>query len=266
MNARMMLKDEINAATLARRIEDATLNATAVREQLFYDGWLLRFAAESAKRMHSIHVMAPSSGMLDLDARLARCAQFYRQKGLPMMFRLTELGDNPSLDHEFSERGYTRSGETLVMVRRLDAPLDQNIVTPNGTPCVPLELAAFAAVLGRLKKSAESEIKAHARRLEVLVADELVRCINRMGEPIAVGLAVLEDDLVGVFDMAVATSHRRKGWGALLVCQLMADAAARGARYAYLQVDASNQAACRLYRQLGFQDMYTYWYRCAPSA
>jgi ribosomal protein S18 acetylase RimI-like enzyme len=34
-----------------------------------------------------------------------------------------------------------------------------------------------------------------------------------------------------------------------------------GARQAYLQVQADNEAARRLYRQFGFEERYMYWYR-----
>jgi len=271
MNARMdlqtMLKDDTHALDkhLAKRIESAALNATDEPEQQNYDGWLLRFSAESSKRMRSVHVIGSSNETQDLDVHLSYCKQQYEQKALPMAIRLTDLDDDQDLDHELAARGYVRSDETLVMARRLDTPLDSTLTTPNGTPCVTLDKEEFSETLGRLKRSEENDVKAHARRLKALTADVLPRCIKRTGDPIATGLAVLENDLVGVFDVAVASSHRRKGWGGLLVCQLMADAAGRGARYAYLQVDATNQIACRLWRRLGFQNLYTYWYRGAPS-
>jgi len=219
MNLRTMVNDDSQADMLARRIEKAAFNATAVPECVRYDGWLLRFADEPVKRLCSIYPIDPSCETLDLDARLAHCAQLYEQKGRPMAFRLTGLDDAQVLDQELAARGYSRRDETLVMARMLDAPLDPVVVTPHGTPCVNLDLAAFSETLGRIKNSSESHVNAHARRLSVLAADVLPRCIKRADEPIAVGLAVLEDDLVGVFDVAVATDGRCGGaWRA--VCLL----------------------------------------------
>lgn len=249
----------------ARRVEEAALNATAVREQLLYDGWLLRFASGQAKRMRSVSVIGPSRMEADLDVRLARCARLYEQHGQPLILRLTSLDEGPGLDAQLDARGYQRMGETLVMSRTLDDPLDKE-GAPGGTSCVALGDAAFAKVLGRLKSSSDVDVKAHAARLRNLVVGKLPRSIERAGAPIAAGLAVVEDELVGIFDVAVETAHRRKGWGGLLVCQLMAEAAASGARRAYLQVDADNLAACQLYERLGFHHLYTYWYRCAPPA
>jgi ribosomal protein S18 acetylase RimI-like enzyme len=38
-----------------------------------------------------------------------------------------------------------------------------------------------------------------------------------------------------------------------------------GARHAYLQVQAGNEPARRLYRPFGFEERYMYWYRGRPG-
>ena len=250
----------------AQGFEDASLNATAVQEQLLYDGWLLRFADVPAKRMRSINLVGSPTSELSLQDRLNRCQSLYQEKNLPLLFRLNSLGEGPQLDRQLDELGYVRSDETLVMGRSLDMPANAPAPSTSGAICQPIEPAAFADVLGQLKGSSEGAVQSHARRLQTLACQALPFCVERTGDPIAAGLVVIDDVFAGIYDVAVATSHRRKGWGGLLVCRLMAEAALRGARWAYLQVDAHNQAACRLYQRLGFQDVYTYWYRTAPQA
>jgi ribosomal protein S18 acetylase RimI-like enzyme len=46
---------------------------------------------------------------------------------------------------------------------------------------------------------------------------------------------------------------------------LLGHAARTGARVGYLQVDAANEVARRLYRRLGFVDGYGYHYRTPPA-
>lgn len=60
-------------------------------------------------------------------------------------------------------------------------------------------------------------------------------------------------DELHINTMAVANEHRRRGLGRRLMRHVMADAAARGARRATLEVRRSNLAACRLYEALGFR-------------
>jgi ribosomal protein S18 acetylase RimI-like enzyme len=36
---------------------------------------------------------------------------------------------------------------------------------------------------------------------------------------------------------------------------------ARGAKYAYLQVQLDNKPALKLYSDIGFKEIYRYWYR-----
>ena len=53
-------------AELLSRIEDAGINASAPREQLWVDGWLVRFSPGKAKRARCVQAVA--AGRLPLDA------------------------------------------------------------------------------------------------------------------------------------------------------------------------------------------------------
>ncbi|MGD9676211.1 MAG: GNAT family N-acetyltransferase, partial [Candidatus Bipolaricaulia bacterium] len=55
--------------------------------------------------------------------------------------------------------------------------------------------------------------------------------------------------------------ERRRGYGEHLMHGLLAWGRGVGAQRAYLQVMLSNVGALSLYRTLGFQEAYRYWYR-----
>jgi ribosomal protein S18 acetylase RimI-like enzyme len=78
---------------------------------------------------------------------------------------------------------------------------------------------------------------------------------------VAAGLAIVEDDAVGQFDIVVRPGHRRRGLARAVVSSLLSHAIGDGARMAYLQVDEGNVAARALYAQFGFSTAYQYWYR-----
>jgi RimJ/RimL family protein N-acetyltransferase len=65
--------------------------------------------------------------------------------------------------------------------------------------------------------------------------------------------------------MVTAAHERGRGHAATVLAALLSYAAGAGARHAYLQVDAANDAARRLYARAGFADRYAYWYRARPE-
>jgi ribosomal protein S18 acetylase RimI-like enzyme len=64
----------------------------------------------------------------------------------------------------------------------------------------------------------------------------------------------------------VDPAHRHHGWATRLTSALVAWAVDAGADRAYLQVEASNTAAVRLYERIGFRTAHEYVLRVAPSA
>ena len=81
------------------------------------------------------------------------------------------------------------------------------------------------------------------------------------GRLVAFALGVADGDHVGIFDVLVAPQTRRRGLARRLTEHLCAWGLAQGARHAYLQVVATNQAALPLYARLGFETVYSYAYR-----
>ena len=60
-------------------------------------------------------------------------------------------------------------------------------------------------------------------------------------------------DELHINTVAVAPAERRRGWATMLLKHVMAEAAARRATRATLEVRASNTAALKLYEGLGFR-------------
>lgn len=81
------------------------------------------------------------------------------------------------------------------------------------------------------------------------------------GVEIACGLGVLNKGLFGLFDIGTLSAKRNQGYGAKLLNGMLSWAVQNGATDSYLQVVADNAPAISLYRKLGFQDCYEYWYR-----
>lgn len=243
---------------LALRVEEAALNATAVREQMIYDGWLVRWAPSAAKRARSVNVIAAPHR--DLEEKLAFCVDLYRRADLPLIFRLTSCSLDHSLDEQLDARGLHRFGENFVMVATLRG---KRIAAPLGTlryeQADPVE---FAGIAGTLRDSAPEHVVEHQHRLAT-IAVPCIRLVARdhTDRCVATGMAVIDGDLAGIFDVVVDKEMRRRGYARQIMQRLFDVARDAGAAGAYLQVEQGNVAARRLYGSLGFSDRYTYWYR-----
>jgi ribosomal protein S18 acetylase RimI-like enzyme len=244
----------------ARRIEELLLNATQPREQLQYDGWLLRLARNDVKRASSICAAYGSS--MPLEAKIEHCERVYAGHELPAIFRLTPFSQPAGLDEALAARGYERFERSLCMSAALDGPLppppaDLRFERPHLSAW--LDVAAGLRGLSLERKQAE-----YARLFEsTLPGFSLIAYAG--DEPVACGLVMVEEDYAGLFDICTAAHRRGAGIGTALTAELMRTGRLHGARRAWLSVVDGNAPALRVYKKLGFQPVYDYWYR-RPSA
>jgi ribosomal protein S18 acetylase RimI-like enzyme len=255
-------------ADLLVRIEEAGVNASAPREQLWIDGWLLRFSPGKAKRARCVQAVAP--GRLPLEARLDRCLALYARHALRPYVRITPFSQPPGLDAFLAEQGMERIDDTRVMVAALPEASD-TIASDAGVDAEwrfePAASGHFAEWVGAQRGSPKAERIAHAERLRnAPVQHHAVLVTDAKGETIAGGQVALEDDLAGLYDIFTAAAARKQGLALKLCRHLLAHARREGARVAYLQVEAQNEPARRVYRRLGFEDAYSYHYRSPPAA
>jgi len=240
---------------LVARIEEAGLNASAPPQQRLLDGWLVRFSPGKAKRARCVNAIA--DGRFSVDERLHRCAAMYREAGLPLFVRITPFSRPAELDGRLESMGWARIDDTRVMV----LPVLNPRATDTGGDIQTVAAEPFAHLVGEMRGSPLAQRLAHAQRLAMSPIPFVGVAIKVDGTTVACGQFALESDLVGLYDIVTAPSHRRRGYATRLCAHLLAVASAHGARCAYLQVDAQNTAARSVYRRLGFIEGYSYHYR-----
>ena len=246
------------------RIEDAGINATAPREQRWVDGWLVRFAPGKAKRARCIQPVAP--GPLSIDEKLALCLPHFAAAGLPPIVRITPFAEPAGLDTHLATLGMGRFDDSLVMaLAALDDGLERSVDSRRGGDAVRFEavdLVAFADCIGAARGSSAAERATHADRLaHAAVPHHAVLARDRHGAVVAGGQVAIEATLAGLYDVFTIADARGRGHGEGVCRHLLAHGRRLGASAAYLQVDAGNEVARRLYRRLGFRDAYPYHYR-----
>lgn len=258
MNARESIMQDAQLA----RIEEVGLNASATPRQLLYDGWLLRFSPGKAKRARCINALMP--GRLALDDKLDFARAHYAAHQLPLYFRITPFTQPATLDGELAARGFAREDDTRVMSCELEVapavPAAAAILGPDAT-LDAVDAIEFAESVGQLRGSPPAQRAAHAKRLADSPLRALRVAVTHDNQPVCAGQCLIEGELAGLYDIVTAPALRGKGLASAVTRWLLARAHALGARRAYLQVDADNAPARSIYRSLGFEDQYSYWYR-----
>jgi ribosomal protein S18 acetylase RimI-like enzyme len=242
------------------RLEEVFLNSMTPPEQLLYDGWLVRFARDDAKRARSVNVLAPSR--MPLEGKLDYCTMLYGEKQMTPLYRITSIADNGGLDELLATRGYRRFDESIVMMADLEAGAGAE---PQMLRFEAVDADGFTRISAELQGWGEDFRAAVARRLRFTPLPQH-RLVTYDGDDvIAAAMSIREDDWVGLFNVHVDASRRRQGIGRALCAYLMEQGRLWGSARAWLAVEADNEPAIGLYRRLGFSEAYRYWYREAPS-
>lgn len=244
-----------------RRFEAAGFRAWPAAA-VHYDGtWVIRLTAgHPAKRLNSVNPL-DRGDVADIPDRVARAARRFDSYGRPLTFRVSPLS-GPELSDWFDAEGWTRFDESLVM--RL--PLEQAKLE-DAIDQIPLrDIGRFVSAALNVQ-GADPSLRAGLSEIIGAIQPETgLFAMERGDEPLATMICVHDSDLVGLFEVATHASRRRQGHGRKLLLSALKWARLRGARQAWLQVEAANEPAVALYRSIGFTEVYHYHYRRPPGA
>ncbi|MEK0312693.1 GNAT family N-acetyltransferase [Cohnella sp. 56] len=239
-------------------IERKTLNAWPALQQMTYGGWLLRQSRGYTKRSNSVQPLWTDPGA-DLRAMVGYCEDAYHRAGLPTIFKITPLCESAGLDGRLDDYGYRLADRSLVLVRSLDAQVD---VCSTDDLCVDGDLTEeWLATASRLLQLRPEQTAIAAAMLASSSLRRGFFTLRSEGIPVAVGIGVIDDGDLGLYDIVTSLQHRNRGFGERLMRHILRWGQSHGAHGSYLQVIESNAAARRLYDKLGYRKLYEYWYR-----
>ncbi len=197
-----------------------------------------------------------------LEERLERAARRFKGFGRPLIVRQSPLTP-PELIALLDGKGWEAFDDSRVMALDL-----RTYDLTDATDRVPLRDVGRWIDQSAAMESFKAFVKPGLAELIASVEGEVGLFLSEManGEPLAAVMAVRFGDLVGLFEIVSSPKGRRQGNGRGIMRSAMAWGRGNGATRAWLQVQADNIPACTLYEREGFQEMYRYAYRRAPSA
>jgi len=241
---------------MIRQIEEFSINAWPAPTQIVYDGWIVRFGGGYTRRANSVHPLYP--GTLSLDEKIAKCEGWYRERGLDVVFKLTNAAEPGDLDAQLERRGYSVTGRTGVWMAELPDACSNVDAAAQACGEANQEWIAAAGELSGITESKQTMLRKIVQGIALPARFVVMREDN---ETVACGMAVCQNGYIGLFDIITKKEYRRRGWATRLLSDLMAWGKNKKAEHAYLQVVVENEGARRLYERLGFVEVYQYWYR-----
>jgi ribosomal protein S18 acetylase RimI-like enzyme len=241
---------------MIRAMEKLSMNAWPAMQTLHYDGWVLRFADGYTKRANSVYPLYPSE--INVDEKIKFCESFYRDRGLPTVFKLTTSSTPADLDACLAARGYHVDSQTSVQLLDLNAG---KYALPSDIELASEDSEAWHEAFARMNHVDADRRVTHEHILRAILADKCYASLSVDGQIIGCGLGVTQAGYLGIFDIVIDPDHRGQGHGSRLMEALLGWGVQHGAHTVYLQVMCNNEPALRMYEKLGFREKYQYWYR-----
>lgn len=237
-------------------LERLARRAWPARETEHRSGWELRFADGFSRRANSVLPIGDAGG--DVGSMVDEARRWYRARGLPLRFRMTPLA-GPGVGGSLRELGFVPADETVVMAGALAASEHEvGDVVVTDTPD-----DSWVDLQHRIAGAAREPVAGWRGILERIEPPAMFASLGSS----AAGMAVVDGDAAGFFQIVVAPARRRVGLGSALMDVLTRRAIAAGARWGWLQVQTSNTPALALYRGRGYREVYRYQYLVEdPSA
>lgn len=240
-----------------KTIEDLSLNAWPSHQIELYDGWLLRFSYFYTHRTNSVEQIGSSS--IPFDTKITYCENQYQKWNTPSIFKISPLVPE-DFDLQLQKRGYHIEHTTDVMTRSLDSyqtvPIHPDICLE--TVISPQWIDGLFALKGTTDIIHRKIVPS---MYHAIPKDTIAASFVQNGKTVATGLGILDRSYIGIYAIHVHPDYRGRGFGSAICNAILSAGIQKGAQNAYLQVVKDNLSAQALYRTLGFDMLYTYWFR-----
>jgi N-acetylglutamate synthase len=238
---------------LIRGLEERLVNVWPSVETLLMDGWVIRLANGYTSRANSASPLVSGVGMSP--ALLDEIERIYAAAGLLPAVRVTPVCD-PAVEDLLLSRGYRVKDRSRILLLEL-APYRHGFDNPHvAIDAMPSQrwIDGVCAYQAPEKRNAD-HLGQIVRRIRVPAGFAIA---GVGGSDVGFAMCAIDRGYAEIGSVIVAQNHRGRGLGRAVTEALLGFSASNGAHHAFLQVDATNAAAIRLYSRQGFVDVGGY--------
>ncbi|MCF2140651.1 MAG: GNAT family N-acetyltransferase [Candidatus Lokiarchaeota archaeon] len=249
--------------------ESLSMNAWPALTTLIVDGWIVRFANGYTKRSNSITPLY--QGSLHFQEKLKFCKNLYEQQSLPLIFKLTPLASNLAIDQNLDSLGFSVIDKSSVQMLSISksSQIFQNYKNSKNFSSLPIisedwkkEFIFFQNLNPSFRTTMDKMLQSiKPLHWFYILYENIDDNKSKAKSAVACSIGVLQMGYYGIFDVVVHPKYRRRGFGRKLMLNMLAHAQNQNAHTVFLQVVKNNKAAWNLYAELGFKEIYEYWYR-----
>jgi GNAT superfamily N-acetyltransferase len=237
-------------------IERASIDAWPGVDTARDGQWVMRAANGYTNRANSVQSLDAADDD-DVGMRLEHVERWYRDRGLPVIFRVTPLA-GPALLGELEKR-WTAYGHSHVMAMSLEA---EAFTADANATLVAVDSPEWLEAQRQMQSYDDAtvpKLKAIVERFDAPATGIIVNADD--GKSSAAAYMVVVDGIVFPGNVVTDSRHRGKGYARRMMQSGFAWATRNGARQAAVQVAADNPPAISLYSGLGYVYQYDYHYR-----
>ncbi len=243
---------------LIRFYQELSTNAWPAKYYYLLNGWVARISEGVTKRANSVMPLTYYGDNLKEDIQVVET--IFTKNKLPIIFQLPDYYEPQNLLETLLENDYKIIDETLVMTAKIkdmpDIPVNQDYSYQNTTEAKN-EWFSSMSVSGR---ATQERIKGQKAIIGRILQPKSFFSAEHDKEIIGIGMTVLEQGHLGIFDMLVNSDFRRQGIAESLIAKMVEWGKKHSIHDTYLSVQGDNQPAIALYKKVGLQESFRYRY------
>ena len=238
-----------------RDIELMLMRTWPALDEKIYDGWILRFSEGYTKRSNCINPLYES--YFELEEKYEYCKKIYEEKKLPIVYKIIDTEVSIVVDEFLKNKGLEK--RDMVTVKEIELTnVNYNLKNINVSWGFNKEWYDFYVKENKLNKQEENIFKELLQKND---KNNMYVYKLEENEIIAVAMGVVEKNKIGIFNVYVKDTYRKKGYATEILEGLLVEARKINVEKAYLQVMETNEKAIKLYKKMGFVPKYRTWYR-----